>query len=107
MNLMKDKNNQFVLPPFMGANGLLIDGVPVNVNTGITAGYFLAGDFTKASVWFRKGIDIRIWDQNSTDPIYGLKTITADMSVAFKVPTVNHDAFVYDQISDVVALIAK
>jgi len=107
MNLMKDKNNQYVLPPFMAANGLAIDGITVKVNTGITAGYFLLGDFTKASVWFRKGIDIRIWDQNDTDPIYNYKTITADMAAAFKVPVVNYDAFVYDQISDVITAITK
>lgn len=107
MNLMKDKDNQFILPPFMGANGLAIDGIPVKVNTGITAGKLLVGDFTKASVWFRKGIDIRIWDQNDTDPIYNYKTITADMACAFKVPTVNYDAFVYDDIADIVAAIAK
>lgn len=107
MNLMKDKNEQFILPPFMAANGMAIDGIPVKVNTGIAAGKLLVGDFTKASVWFRKGIDIRVWDQNDTDPIYNYMTITADMAAAFKVPTVNYDAFVYDDISDIVAAITK
>lgn len=107
MNLMKDKNDQFILPPFMSANGMQIDGIPVKVNTGITAGYVLLGDFTKASVWFRKGIDIRVWDQNDTDPIYNYMTITADMAAAFKVPTVNYDAFVYDAIDDIIAAITK
>lgn len=107
MNLAKDKNNQYILPPFMGANGVSIDGIPVKENTGIGVGYFLLGDFTKASVWFRKGIDIRIWDQNDTDPIYNYKTITADMACAFKVPTVNYDAFVYDAIADVITAITK
>jgi len=106
MNLMKDKNEQFILPPFMGANGLQIDGIPVKVNTGIAVGYVLLGDFTKASVWFRKGIDIRIWDQNDTDPIYNYKTITADMACAFKIPTVNYDAFVFDAIADIIAAIS-
>lgn len=107
MNLIKDKNEQYVLPPFMSAQGLQIDGIPIKVNTGMTAGYFLLGDFTKASVWFRKGIDIRIWDQNDTDPIYNYKTITADMAAAFKVPQTNYDAFVYDAIADVITAITK
>jgi HK97 family phage major capsid protein len=107
MNLIKDKNEQYVLPPFMSAQGLQIDGIPIKVNTGMTVGYFLLGDFTKASVWFRKGIDIRIWDQNDTDPIYNYKTITADMSAAFKVPQTNYDAFVYDAIADVITAITK
>lgn len=107
MNLIKDKNDQFILPPFMSANGLAIDGIPVKVNTGITAGYVLLGDFTKASVWFRKGIDIRVWDQNEDDPIYNNVTITADMAAAFKIPTVNYDAFLFDAIADIQTAIAK
>jgi HK97 family phage major capsid protein len=107
MNLIKDKNEQYVLPPFMSANGIQIDGIPVKVNTGITAGHVLLGDFTKASVWFRKGIDIRIWDQNEDDVLYNNVTITADMAAAFKIPTVNYDAFVYDAIADIQAAIAK
>jgi HK97 family phage major capsid protein len=105
MNLVKDKNGQYVLPPFMSANGIAVDGIPIKINTGIGVGYVLLGDFTKASVWFRKGIDIRIWDQNENDPIYGNKTITADMACAFKVPTVNKDAFLYDSIADIIAAI--
>jgi HK97 family phage major capsid protein len=102
----KDANSQKNIVVDLGGN-ILVGGIPVKINTGIDAGYVLVGDFTKVSVWFRKGIDIRIWDQNEDDPIYGNKTITADMSCAFKVPTVNYDAFVYDQISDIIALIAK
>ena len=86
---------------------ILVGGVPVKENTGITAGKILLGDFSIPSLWFRKGIDIRIWDQNSDDPIYNRKTITADMACAWKLPTVNYDAFVYDDITDIVALISK
>ncbi len=108
MMLTKDKNLNSVSQIFIDLNGNpMIGGIPVKINTGMTAGYFLLGDFTKASVWFRKGIDIRIWDQNDTDPIYNYKTITADMAAAFKVPTVNYDAFVYDAIDDVITAITK
>lgn len=106
LNLLKDKNEQYILPPFMGPNGMMIDGVPVKMNTGITAGKVLIGDFSKASVWFRKGIDIRIWDQNDTDPIYNMKTITADMVAAFKVATTDYNAFLYDDISDIISAIS-
>lgn len=106
MWLTKDNNHnsQYNMTVDMTGN-ILVGGVPVKINTGIGVGYLLVGDFTKASVWFRKGIDVRIWDQNEDDAIYGNKTITADMSAAFKVPVVNYNAFVYDQISDIVTIL--
>ena len=108
MMLTKDKNLNSASAIFIDLNGNpMIGGIPVKINTGITAGYVLLGDFTKASVWFRKGIDIRIWDQNEDDPIYNNKTITADMACAFKVPQVHYDAFVYDEIADIITAITK
>ena len=108
MWLTKDTNKNSAKNIVVDLSGnILIGGIPVKENTGITAGYVLLGDFTKPSVWFRKGIDIRIWDQNSDDPVYNRKTITADMACAWKLPTVNYDAFVYDEISDIVSAISK
>jgi HK97 family phage major capsid protein len=100
MNLVKDSNNNYVLPPFM-SGGMMIDGLQVVANQGITAGQVLVGDFTKGTVYFRKGIDIRLWDQNDTDPIYGLKTITADMRAVLKIAQPDYYAFVYDAIADI------
>ena len=105
MNLIKDANNNYVLPPFMTANGMMVDGLQVVVNTGITAGQVLVGDFTKGTVFFRKGIDIRLWDQNSDNPIYGLKTITGNMRAALRIKTPDYNAFVYDAITDITTAI--
>lgn len=107
MNLVKDSNNNYVLPPFISSNGMLVDGLQVVVNTGITAGYVLVGDFTKGTVYFRKGIDIRLWDQNDTDPIYGLKTVTADLRAALKISQPDYYAFCYDAISDITSAITE
>lgn len=107
MNLQKDANGNYVLPPFIAAGNMVIDGMRVVVNTGITAGQVLVGDFTKGTVYFRKGIDIRLWDQNDTDPLYGLKTITGDMRAVLKIAQPDYYAFVYDAISDITTAIAK
>jgi HK97 family phage major capsid protein len=107
MNLQKDDNGNYVLPPFISAGNMVIDGMRVVVNTGITAGQVLVGDFTKGTVYFRKGIDIRLWDQNDTDPIYGLKTITGDMRAVLKIAQPDYYAFVYDAISDITTAIGK
>ena len=107
MNLQKDANGNYVLPPFISAGNMVIDGMRVVVNTGITAGQLLVGDFTKGTVYFRKGIDIRLWDQNDTDPIYGLKTITGDMRAVLKIAQPAYNAFVYDAISDITTAIGS
>lgn len=107
MNLQKDANGNYVLPPFISAGNMMIDGMRVVVNTGITAGQVLIGDFTKGTVYFRKGVDIRLWDQNDTDPIYGLKTITGDLRAVLKIAQPDYNAFVYDAISDITTAIAK
>jgi HK97 family phage major capsid protein len=107
MNLQKDDNGNYVLPPFISAGNMVIDGMRVVVNTGITAGQVLVGDFTKGTVYFRKGIDIRLWDQNDKDPIYGLKTITGDMRAVLKIAQPDYYAFVYDAISDITTAIGK
>ena len=104
MNLVKDSNNNYVLPPFW-SNGMLIDGLQVVANQGIDAGQLLVGDFSKGTVYFCKGIDIRVWDQNDTDPIYGLKTITADMRAVLKIAQPDYYAFCYDAISDITTAI--
>jgi HK97 family phage major capsid protein len=107
MNLTKDANGNYVLPPFISAGNMSVDGMRVVVNTGITAGQVLVGDFTKGTVYFRKGVDIRLWDQNDTDPIYGLKTITGDMRAVLKIAQPDYYAFCYDAISDITTAIAK
>ena len=107
MNLTKDANGNYVLPPFITAGGMNVDGMSVVSNTGIAAGKILVGDFTKGTVYFRKGIDIRLWDQNDTDVQYGLKTITADMRATLKVSQPNYYAFVYDDIADIITAISK
>ena len=105
MMFAKDANNNYILPPFL--NGLNVDGVSIVTNSGITAGQVLVGDFTKGTVYFRKGIDIRLWDQNETDPIYGLKTITGDMRATLKLAQPDYYAFCYDAISDITSAISK
>ena len=107
MNLTKDANGNYVLPPFISAGGMIVDGMRVVVNTGITAGQILVGDFAKGTVYFRKGVDIRLWDQNDTDPIYGLKTITGDLRAVLKIAQPDYYAFCYDAIADITSAITK
>jgi hypothetical protein len=67
----------------------------------------LVGDFSKVTLYIRRGIEIKIWDQDSTDPEYDLKTITASVRAAVKFPAPHAYAFVYDQFDDIISAIQK
>lgn len=107
MLLSKDDHNAYVIPPFAGADRMSIDGVRPVKSGLVTAGYVLVGDFSKVTLYIRRGIEIKIWDQDSTDPEYDLKTITASVRAAVKFPAPHAYAFVYDQFDDIISAIQK
>ena len=80
----KTSDAYYQMPPWVSVVGgrLTILGLPVIANTGVTVNTFTVGDFSKVNLAIRKDIEIRLWDQNSTDPIYGMNTITATMRAA-------------------------
>jgi hypothetical protein len=84
-----------------------IHGLPVVESTLITAGNLMVGDFSKITVYMRRNMDIRIWDQDSTDPEYDLKTITGSLRATIKFPTTAYAGVVYDAISDITTAIAS
>jgi len=107
MEMSKNANGSYVIPPFASANGLTVSGLRVVQSSLVTAGQLLVGDFSKITLYMRRNIEVKIWDQDSTDPEYDLKTITASCRAAVKFPTVLQYAFVYDEISDIISAIEK
>jgi len=103
MEMTKDSNGQYVMPPFSTANGATVAGVRIVQSNLITAGDLLVGDFSRVTLYIKRGIEIKIWDQDSTDPEYDLKTITASVRAAVKFPAPNIYAFVYDTFADIVS----
>ena len=107
MQLDKDGNNNYLFPTFFTQDGMRIHGVPVVESTLIGEGYVMVGDFSKVTVYMRRNMDIRIWDQDSTDPEYDLKTITGSLRATLKFPTTAYAGLVYDAISDITGAISK
>lgn len=99
LKMQKDANFNYVNAPFMQGPGFYIDGIPVVTNSGVTQGTFYVVDSKKSHLAMRKEIEIRLWDQNSTDPIYGLKTITAVARCAHWIAGVDATAFVSGSLS--------
>lgn len=106
MELKKDSAGQYVIPPFASANGLTVKGVPVFPTIYMTAGSYLVGDFSAAKAWVKRSLQINMWDQNSTDPIYDLVTFTASHRLAFGVGAVKAYAFVTGTFADGIGLIS-
>jgi len=94
LKMQKNADGSYVNAPFMMGAGFVVDGVPVIANNGVTQGTFYVADSTKSNFAMRKEIEIRLWDQNSTDPIYGLKTVTAVARCAHWIAGVDATAFV-------------
>ena len=78
-----------------------------NENNGISAGTYLVGDFTKAKFWTRKGMELKIWEQNEDDAINQLKTVTLYMRGTLVVKDADKLAFVTDTFADSITEITK
>lgn len=106
MRLSKDANNNYLMPPFAGANGDTVMGLTVVPNVAIPVGSFLIGDFRRAHVRTYKGFTIRIgYGINAagteSDFERNLLTILGESRLHFYVSENEKIAFVYDTFANV------
>lgn len=101
MELVKDANGQYVLPPFTAIDGTTVSGIPVVANTGMTIDKFLVGDFTKSGVRFKEGLTINVGYEND-DFTKNLVTILAEARLVHRVKSNHYGAFVYGDFSDAI-----
>jgi len=103
-----DSGGAYLIPPFASADRFFVGGIRTVKSNLMIAGSALIGDFSKVTLYMRRGITIRLWDQDANDPEFDRKTITASLRAAVVFPTVHQTAagaFVYDQLSDIVSAI--
>jgi len=103
MDLTRDENGQYILPPFLSASGMQIKGVQIYENPGITAGKFLVFDTTKTPVYYARGFEMRMWEQNSTDVQYDRLTITGSCRAVVRVKNSEVGAIVYGDFATGIA----
>jgi HK97 family phage major capsid protein len=101
-DLTKTTEGVYVIPPFKSATGQMIAGIPIYESNLVTVGDMLVGDFKKDCLFMRRGIEIRIWEQNEDDVLYDRKTITASVRCVNRIKTPDYNAFVYDAFADVI-----
>lgn len=77
MDLVKTTDGVYVIPPFRSANGMVLKATPIVENTGVTAGTYYVGDFTKLNVKVRERFVLSI-GHDSDDFIKNLVTILGE-----------------------------
>jgi HK97 family phage major capsid protein len=102
MELTKDGEGRYLLPPFLSVDGTNINSVRIIANNGITVDKFFVGDFTKAQLRIREDINIQVGWVND-DFTKNLVTILAEMRACFFVKTNHLTAFVYGDLTDAMA----
>lgn len=93
MQLVKDGEGRYLLPPFTSQDGMIIAGLRVVANNGVTAGNFLVGDFKKDNLAIREEFNIQIGYVND-DFTKNLVTILAEMRAVNYIKTNHLNAFV-------------
>ena len=108
MDLTKDPTTgNYIIPPFYSSDGMRVNGVPVIVNTGITAGTYLIGDFMRAKGFIRDGLEIKVWDQDEDNAQKNLATITCNVRAAFRIKNQDAYAFVNGTFATDIAALQK
>lgn len=98
MDLQKDSQGAYVLPPFQTTDGRTIAGVRVLGKTKIPTGFFLVGDFMQGRHRGYEPFSIQVGWEND-DFRKNLVTILGESRTHFYIPSNDLSAFVYDQFS--------
>lgn len=92
MKLAKDAENNYILPPFIAANGMQVDGMKVYENPFVTANTLVLGDFRFGTVYTLDDIMLELGYVND-DFIKDLTTIKAKRRLALLIRSADEDAF--------------
>lgn len=107
MELEKSTTGEYVYPVTLTIDGVVrVKGVPVIENTGITAGTFLVGDFTKSNLRIREDLNIQVGYVND-DFTKNLITILCEARAVHYVKSNHYNAFVTGTFSTAKADLLK
>lgn len=106
MDLTKDSEGRYLLPPFTTNQNNTVKGLPITANTGVTQGTFLVGDFSKSNVRVREDLVLQVGHEND-DFTKNLVTILGEMRGVHYIKTNHLSAFVKGTFSTAITAIAK
>jgi HK97 family phage major capsid protein len=93
MDLTKDSQGQYTYPRFSEDGGTRVKGLPIIENTGIAAGSFLVGDFSKSNLRIREEMNVQVGYVND-DFTKNLMTVLCECRACNFVKTNHFGAFV-------------
>lgn len=95
MKLTKDDNGNYVMPPFVAANGINVDGLPVLTNTLFNDGEILIMDGGKAEYKWRRNWTLEVTNSHAENFVKGVITVTLTGRGVLKIKTTDAKAFVH------------
>ena len=98
LDILKDSEGRYLIPPFKSATGMVISGVPIVENLGVDQGDFLVGDFTKWRIRIREAFNIDM-GLDGNDFTKNMITILGEMRLASYVKANHTGAFVLGSLS--------
>lgn len=107
LDLTKDDNGQYVLPPFRSVDGNMIKGAKVIENVGIPAGKFLVGDFRKLHIGTKGGVEIEMTNSDGTDFAKDILSVKLRRRVASYVRENDNGAFYTGTIATVISALVN
>ncbi len=102
LDLTKDAEGRYILPPFKSADGSTIKGARIIENVGVPAGKFLVGDFRKLHVGTKGGVEIEMTNSDGDDFSKDILSVKLRRRVASYVRQNDSGAFWTGDISDVI-----
>lgn len=94
MNLEKDADGNYVMPPFTTSDRQRVRGIPVITNTGISAGDFLVGDFSRSIVKVKRDVSVEMTNTDQDDFVKDRFTVRASARLSHRVSANEYEAFV-------------
>jgi HK97 family phage major capsid protein len=85
MRWRKDTANNYIFQSNQGLTPLQIDGITILEHTAVTAGGFFVISPSAAQVFDRKGLTVRLYDQDQDNAIRNMWTMVIEKRLAFPV----------------------
>lgn len=102
LDLTKDANGQYMMPPFINAEGTKIKGATVITNTAITVDTLLIGDFRHLHVGRKGGVEVEMTNSDGTDFTKDIITVKLRRRIASYVRANDSGAFYTGTISVII-----
>jgi HK97 family phage major capsid protein len=104
--VLKDTTNEYLGRLVMANGQMMLDGVPIVKTTLVTAGTYLVGDFTKATLYTKENINIQI-GLNNDDFVKNLRTILSEYRGCMVVKNNDRVCFVKGTFATDISTITK